>query len=231
MTAGFDPSARPEPPERRGPSSVSADLAAIFAEPPTGVAGPGASKVRAVVGRRGRLSFATLGSIAAAALVGLTGGALLSRPKADAPRPSTPATPAPTLPVQVADGPTVTLPTAHEGPIPVLDNAPLMPKPALHKAGLRRNKANVHRHGVRPDLMAADRRLRAAYSHAVRAGVPRHILAAYRNRWEDLRQDATWRPQRVAAGYGEMTEDLERMSKRPHGRSAARPHTLFGLFS
>lgn len=80
--------------------------------------------------------------------------------------------------------------------------------------------------------MSADRKLRTAYSHAVRAGVPRHVLVAYRDRWADLREDAVWRPARVAVGYGEMTADLERLARRSHGQHPPPPRRgLFGLFS
>lgn len=72
------------------------------------------------------------------------------------------------------------------------------------------------------DLMAADRQLRRAYARAVSAGVPRPILVNYRNRWEDLRQEASWRPARVAIGYAAMASDLTRMSQPQRGYSRPR---------
>jgi hypothetical protein len=135
-------------------------------------------------------------------------------------------------PVEVAAAPTVTMPTASTGPIPVLDSAPVT-APAAKHAGVRKAKLTPSRRSRPSDLMAADRRLRAAYSHAIRAGVPRHVLVEYRDRWADLREDASWKPERVAAGYGRMSADLERLARQPHSRRAAPPprHSLFGLFS
>jgi hypothetical protein len=123
------------------------------------------------------------------------------------------------------------MPATRAGPIPVLDNAPVA-APTVRQVGVRKAKLTTSRHAAPSDLMAADRRLRAAYSHAIRAGVPRHVLVQYRDRWADLREDASWKPDRVAAGYGRMSDDLERMARRSHGRRAADPRrSLFGLFS
>ena len=236
MTAGPDPLPSSEPRSPLAPSSVSTDLAAIFAEAAPGAAAAPSNKVRAVAGRRWRVPFATFGSLAAAGFVGLAGGALLphgARGTPPAPNPAATATAAPAaVPIQVAEAPTVTLPPTDAGPIPVLDNTPVA-APTMHKALLKRAKS-AHRYGGPRDLMAADHRLRVAYSHAVRAGVPRHVLVAYRDRWSDLREDASWRPDRVAAGYGRMTDDLERLARRSHGRAPpprSPLHGLFGLFS
>jgi len=209
------------------PPSVAGDLEAIFTNAADDGTLGGSSKVRAVTGRRSRVPLTTLGAVAAAGLVGLTGGAAMVGAHHNA-QPATPPAPskaAAVVPVEVASTPPVTLTIKPAGPIPVLDNAPVIEK-AVH----RPSRAS-RRHAGPSDLMAADRRLRVAYSHAVRAGVPRHILVSYRNRWADLREDASWRPSRVAAGYGEMSADLERMAKRPGVRPSAGRFSLFDFFS
>jgi hypothetical protein len=151
--------------------------------------------------------------VAAAGIVGLTAGSVLSlRGKAPAPAPGRAAA---FVPVEIAGTPPVSLSVKPAGPIPVLDTAPVAPSAAVPA------KRRVARHDRPSDLMAADRRLRVAYSHAVRAGVPRQILVDYRNRWADLREDASWRPARVAAGYGEMSADLERLARQPNARHSA----------
>jgi hypothetical protein len=228
MTDGHDPFDAPQgrTPLRAG--AVAGDLEAIFASagPTDGAAQPTASKVRSV-GRRGaRLPYATLGAVAAAGIVGLTAGSVASlRGKAPAPASApTLARAATVVPVEVAATPPVSLSIRPAGPIPVLDTAPVTPRAT---APINRRAA----HDRPSDLLAADRRLRAAYSHAVRAGVSRHILVDYRNRWADLREDASWRPARVAAGYGEMSADLERMARRPNTRRPPGHSSLFDLSS
>jgi hypothetical protein len=209
-------------------SRIAAELDAIFADaqPAPDPGGELASRVRAVARRHGALPYATLGAVAAAGLVGLTAGALMARGH-EAPRAAAPAPPAPALAVQVA-APTVTLPSGRTGPIPVLDNTPVSPADAVRPASHRRTV----RHAPPGDLMAADRRLRTAYSHAVSAGAPRQVLAAYRDRWARLREDATWRPDRVAAGYGAMSEDLERLARHSRGGQPPAPrYRLFDVFS
>jgi hypothetical protein len=230
MSAGPDPSPSAAPSGALDVSRVAAELDAIFAgaQPTSDPVRGRASRVRAVASRRRALPYATLGAVAAAALVGLTGGvALMARGQAP-PRPASPLAASPHRAVAVqAAAPTVTLPTVRQGPIPVLDNTPVAPADAVRPAS--RHRAVRH---VQPgDLMAADRRLRAAYAHAVSAGVPRHVLAAYRDRWADLREDATWRPDRVAAGYGEMSVDLERLARRSRGRQPPPRFRLFDAFS
>jgi hypothetical protein len=236
MTDGLDPLPHPA---GRGPlaPSVSADLCAIFAD--AGEAAPATatpSKVRAVTGRgRGRVHYTTVGAIAAAGLLGLTVGAAVLRPQTAAPAAANPA-PQRILPVEVVTAaPTVTLHPDTRGPIGLADNEPvtMAQAPVAIRRGGKLVTA-VHRHANHSDLMAADRRLRAAYSRAVGAGVSRRVLVNYRDRWEDLREDATWKPDRVAAGYGAMTNDLDRLARRNHGRRPAHAHharSLFGLFS
>jgi hypothetical protein len=234
MTAGLDPLPFPAERSSLAPASVSAELSAIF--PEIGV-GPGPapaaeSKVRAVTGRRrGSIAYASLGAVAAAGILGLTAGSTLLRAhpaKVTAPVvAAAPVAAQPVLPVEVAAEPTVSLHTANLGPIGVAETEPVArPAPAV-----RRAVATTHRHVTHGDLLAADRRLRAAYSRAIGAGVPRRVLATYRNRWEDLREDASWKPDRVAAGYGAMTADLNRLARRSHGHRPQHGRSLFRLFS
>jgi len=62
---------------------------------------------------------------------------------------------------------------------------------------------------MRPQILAADRRLRDAYDGAVRAGVDRRMLVAYRNRWSRLRDDAVSDPSYVAVTYQQMAQSLD----------------------
>jgi hypothetical protein len=165
--------------------------------------------------------------VAAAGIVGLTAGlamvGLRGRPQAPSPPPAKAAAMAP---IEVASSPVVTLPVKPAGPIPVLDTAPVRKAAApRHGHAVSGRRANAS------DLIAADRRLRVAYAHAVRAGVPRHVLVSYRNRWADLRNDANWRPAQVVAGYGEMSADLERMAQRPNNRPAVGRFSLYDFRS
>jgi hypothetical protein len=160
---------------------------------------------------RGRISVATLGVIAAAGLIGLSLGAMIAR--------SPPAHPATAAVVTNAPPP---------WPEPQLLEASLAPPASRglpRRAGDGGPRAACAPRCSHTDLMAADRRLRAAYSRAVRAGVPRRVLVAYRNRWADLRHDAVWRPSRVASGYGAMAGDLNRMAQR------RRAHAVRGFWS
>lgn len=127
-----------------------------------------------------------------------------STPAAD---PATAATPPP--PVRGAGEATLTRPHA-SGP---RASGPLAPGAS---AGMKRCDAVARgdrawcAHGV---VMAQDRALRRAYSRAVRAGVPRGVLASYTRRWAGLRRQAVTQPGRVAAGYATMSRDLTRMSQ------------------
>ena len=89
--------------------------------------------------------------------------------------------------------------------------------PFQPKAGKIRSRSHLasSRRPGHGDLFLADRQLRRAYARAVSAGVPRTILVDYRNRWADLRDEASWRPDRVAVGYRAMAGDLTRMSQPP----------------
>ena len=135
--------------------------------------------------------------------------------------PAGPETPAPASPtrqmvsiVTAAAAPAAPAPSVagSERVGPVSGDAPFQPEAGKIRA--RSHLASSRRPG-HGDLFLADRQLRRAYARAVSAGVPRPILVDYRNRWADLRDEASWRPDRVAVGYRAMAGDLTRMSQPP----------------
>ncbi len=71
-------------------------------------------------------------------------------------------------------------------------------------------------------ILAADERLRQAYSSAVRAGVARPTLIAYRNRWAILRDHEAGRPGRLVDGYGNLAAQLTHASGRARAVHGAR---------
>ncbi|WP_016746536.1 alpha-ketoglutarate decarboxylase [Rhizorhabdus wittichii] len=73
---------------------------------------------------------------------------------------------------------------------------------------------------MRPDILAADRRLRRAYAEAIHQGVERRFLVEHQRHWTRLRNRAARDPQGVLEGYAELAGDLERLSI--HGRAANR---------
>jgi hypothetical protein len=98
------------------------------------------------------------------------------------------------------------------------------PEPAAERTRAHVRAPSSRRPG-QGDLMLADQQLRRAYARAVSAGVPRPILVDYRNRWADLRHEASWRPDRVVLGYRAMAGDLTRMAQPPRrdgGRGSLR---------
>jgi hypothetical protein len=62
---------------------------------------------------------------------------------------------------------------------------------------------------MRPQVLAADRQLRRAYRHAVRQGVDREVLVAYRDEWSSLRRKANKDPHRVVAAYRRLAGQLD----------------------
>ena len=61
---------------------------------------------------------------------------------------------------------------------------------------------------MHPEILAADRRLRAAYDAAARAGVPADKLRRDRREWERLRRLSSNDPARLVAGYDALAEEL-----------------------
>lgn len=62
---------------------------------------------------------------------------------------------------------------------------------------------------MRPQILDADRRLRTAYHEAVRSGVDRRVLGAYRREWKKLRRRANSDPRGVEVGYRQMARELD----------------------
>lgn len=200
-------------PGRPDPSlagSVAHDLDHIFRAAPPAAAVPAAPKARILGGRSlprkaARASLASLGALVAAGLVGLSIGAVVTRPPGP-PSPPTTQAPAP-APAQAA--PVIVA----QAPAP----APAKAEPAPAKAAPARRARSGGRSYA--DMMAADRRLRRAYERAIRAGVPRATLASYRSRWASLRRRSSDEPARLIAGYGSLASDLNRLADRRRSRA------------
>jgi hypothetical protein len=242
MLADIDPR-NPAIAQRDLSRAVAADLEEIFrdvAVPPA--AAPG--RVRTFIGlaaRQDGRSPARIGALLAAVLVGVSLGAVMvnlpggSR-SINAPGARlSPAAPAPPqrLAIEVArPGPVVALPVtvaATPAPRPAVKvtrvRAPAAAKAPRAKAVARAGASRCARlHGAAqarcayPAVIAADKRLRHAYSSATRAGVSRPVLVSYRNRWASLRRHASDEPGRVIDGYGLMARDLTRMARDARGR-------------
>ena len=217
----FDPTAF----GRRGAArAVAADIDAIFGAPPA--ADPRPSRhVQAIGGLRSGAAgprAAVIGGALAAALLGVAAGTLITRsmgledpraaPQAAAPkqleivrREGFPVSPEPFTPAPM----TVPALTAQA---PVISAVPAeRPRPAAAEKG------DCARPGGRTCsysmVMAADRRLRSAYSRAARAGVSRAELAQYRGRWNRLRRTASDEPDRLVRGYRAMAADLNQLAR------------------
>lgn len=225
---------RPEPIEALEPPplaarraearEVSTDLEAIF-----GTASPSAGAAAARAPRRQvggpappppATWLAKLGGLAAAACLGLAGGAYITRTST---RLVPPAQPTRAIPVEIAQvaqpepGPIDPLVTLD--PQPQVTAAPVVRK--AHAARPRHSSPLMRRHEVRccasSDMSSADRRLRRAYSAAVRAGVPRPILVSYRDRWASVRRERAHQPRRLIEGYGRLASGLDRAAARARG--------------
>ncbi|WP_309087268.1 hypothetical protein [Phenylobacterium sp.] len=221
--------------------AVSADLETIFQPAPAApeVLRPGRvrSFAAAAVARRERRP-AQVGAMVATALAGLALGAFLTKPtskaevqpapqaqqvaRIDVPPVTTPPTTtlAATTPLAATPAPTPASPRATE--------AKVEPKRAAARTSVRKASAERRRSGgyacngltraaearcAYPQVMAADRSLRAAYDRAVRAGVSRSTLVNYRSRWASLRHRADDQPAKVIYGYRAMARDLDRLSR------------------
>jgi hypothetical protein len=200
--------------------SVSADLEAIFGEPRAAPAEPRARRVarapRAPGERVRRLSAASLGGLAAAALAGIAAGALLVRtPGASAPAAARvhPAA----IPVEMV--PPLQTPQAADAALAAAAPVEASPaRPVMTAARPAPRHIRVQHASSYAQVQAADRRLRAAYAAAIRAGAPRTILVADRDRWATLRRRAGRDPAGLVAGYGELARDLDRAAARGHVR-------------
>lgn len=200
---------------------IGAEMDAIFAGVRLAEAGPTRAYTRMAANdlhRRGGPRLASLGAIAAAALVGVAGGALIGR--SPDPRPRTAqvalATPAPVLPIEVRTPEPAPLPQTTLLPTvdPALVPAATRPKPAVTRAAHSCAAGRC----TRAEVMAADRRLRAAYARAIRAGVPRRVLVNYRDRWARLRWTSSDEPHRLVDGYRLLASGLARAAQDERGR-------------
>jgi hypothetical protein len=174
-------------------------------------------------GRRRRAPTAALGAAAAMILAGASAFAVAysapsssANPKAAAPSATAHnASPIVTAPMPsglaAADAPIHSAPVRSE-------RAPRAHRVEIAAAAPRRisRPAPVRRLAY-GDLIAADQQLRRAYAGAISAGVPRSILVDYRDRWDDLRQETNWRPDRVVVGYRALAGDLTRLSRPTSG--------------
>jgi hypothetical protein len=105
--------------------------------------------------------------------------------------------------------------TTRDAPAPYLQ-APRAHHVETAAAATRRiSRAGPVRRLAYGDVIVADQQLRRAYARAISAGVPRSILVDYRDRWDDLRQEANERPDRVVVGYRALAGDLARLSRPP----------------
>lgn len=197
----------------------------------------------------GERRAAVWGAVIAAACIGVSAGALIARDGRSAASPpvevsakqpapvlaGVAATPAPAAAPLPSPGPLAPSPVARVNlPEPVqADTAPKPSAPKVRKAAVKKVEAKRKPKAVtrsvcggycdHGDVMAADRRLRRAYSAAVRAGVSRSVLVSYRNRWAGLRHRAPRQPELVVARYNAMAGDLNRLAGRrrlaEHGSS------------
>jgi hypothetical protein len=214
------------------PNAVAAELEDIFLDatglpsgpPPEAAPSRRAQALSRASSSRSRNAPGAIGVLVAVGLAGLAAGTVLVR------------TPHPAA-AQAAVQPSIAVAALPaQAPATALTDTPQMHRAV---ALVPRRRSEIHatratrvacRHRCsHTDLMAADRRLRAAYSRAVDAGVPRPVLVAYRNRWANLRHDAVYQPGRVAMGYGAMAGDLNRMADRRRGHRPGRPR--FRLWS
>ena len=206
--------------------AVSADLEAIFGRPPppaSGAARPRAARIAKAPGAGEthglrRLSAASLGALAAAALAGIAAGSLLVKAPARTPAPQAPHPAA--LPVETP--PPLQTPQAADAALAAVAMAPVETHAAPISAAHAVRPAHTVRHAGRPhtyaQVVAADRRLRAAYAAAIRAGAPRALLVEDRDRWASLRHRAAHDPVRLVAGYDAIARDLDHAAARSHAR-------------
>jgi hypothetical protein len=207
---------------------VSAELEEIFGRPPAEAERPipharARTPLEPGVRPRRRFSATTLGAVGAAALAGLAAGSLLVKPP---PRHAAKPHPAALSVVMVPPQP---LPQAADAalaepapPPAQLAVAPPLarvgPFPAAPLAHAVRQKARRHATSY-ADLLTADRRLRAAYAGAIRAGAPRPVILADRDRWASLRRRER-DPMKLAAAYRNLAHHLDRAAAEARHREA-----------
>jgi hypothetical protein len=184
---------------------VDADMSALFAG--RSAPAPPATRPR---WRAPSFTVQNLGALAAAGLVGLAAGMMLKAsegPRAQdsslaaAPRPQLETT---RWATSIVAAPAPPPAPARAAPPKVVKASP------TPKGGRDCRSARCEWRA----LMAADRRLRRSYSAATRAGVPRRVLAAYREDWSDARRAARRRPGVATAAFARLAERLDREAQR-----------------
>lgn len=210
---------------------VSAELEAIFGKAVPEGRALAPSPVHAQPARRRRrprdgdgsqtVSLTSIGAVLAAALVGIAGGSLLGRAQHARPAAAAPAAPSHPASLPIETLPPIQPPQEIDAALSVpqaADEAPA--KPVVRARPTRTHVRATHRLRAAhaccsvAEVQAADRSLRAAYADAVRSGVPRGEIVAARNRWSAARRHAPHDPARVVASYHEITDDLNRASRR-----------------
>lgn len=205
--------------------AVAADFEAIFGGMRAAEAAGAVGRVRAArpleprpVLPRPSAQLATLGAFSAAALAGLAAGAILMQPDRPGPtRSEAPLRVVTNEPLSMQPEPYFPLSTGLENmPAPVAMTPPPQIQRASAPAPVRAQRPNAAGCGRRcsyAEVMAADRRLRAAYERAARSGVSRAELVAYRRQWDRMRRREADRPQRLVNGYASMASELSRLAR------------------
>jgi hypothetical protein len=217
-----DPSAAADRTDRA--SAVSSEMEAIFGGPaPRRERAPAAVNVerspRAAGGRmRRKLPAASLGAIGAAALAGIAAGTLIVR------RPATPTGPRHSAALPVVLVPPLETPQAVDAALAAPTQPAVTtprPQPVVRLAPRQPTHHFVQAGSSYADARAADRRLRRAYAQAIRAGVPRALLAEDRDRWASVRRRYADQPSRLVASYDSLARDLDRAAAGPPRRTYA----------
>jgi hypothetical protein len=220
---------------RRFSRSVSADLEAIFRSKPELLArrnGSGTDSITSVQPKRQRqwgrapsvlgvIAFALVGSTAAAFF--LAGERMLSEASVVA-HPSSKQTPAPTLMAAIEQKIVPLTPAPQPAIIPTEEPAPQVVEraPVSRAAPSRRSVAAAERNDpdcvgftgrelsrcMRPQLLAADRVMRAAYAQATQTGLNYSTLFSYQQRWARVLQQADADPQQTTAALNRMAQEL-----------------------
>jgi len=71
---------------------------------------------------------------------------------------------------------------------------------------------------MRPQVLAADQRMRGAYASAIKAGLSPTALAPYQRRWARLLEEANSDPHHVTAALGSMARELGEEQQRQRER-------------
>lgn len=214
--------------QRAAAGAVARDLEAIFGASPAPEAErpPPRSSRRDTAAAEPRGSrLAALGGLAAAAFLGVAAGAFLMTDHAPGSAKALPHA----LPVEIAaakpaPAPGPIDPLAGQAAPAAIEAAPAVATPLP----VARSLPSPRRHAARAccgyvQMAAADRRLRAAYAEAVRAGAPRPLLVTYRDRWAEVRRRGAHEPRRLVEGYSALARELDRAAAeaRAHPRRYA----------